>query len=123
MPNGGVRQQATPVRIELTQTQINEIVRAKSDDISAQLAGLHRMRQAIHEALSETESTKRMSHSLLLGLLLLTEFPEDRRYLSVTRFAREQGLNASTVHRYLATLHTVGLLDQDPATRKYRLAK
>jgi DNA-binding IclR family transcriptional regulator len=31
-------------------------------------------------------------------------------------------MNPSTTHRYLATLVAVGLLEQDPHTREYRLA-
>jgi len=39
----------------------------------------------------------------------------------VSELSREVGLSRSTAHRYIATLATLGYLDQDPASRKYRL--
>jgi IclR family pca regulon transcriptional regulator len=39
----------------------------------------------------------------------------------VSELARAVDLSRSTAHRYVATLTRLGYLDQDPATRKYRL--
>ena len=41
--------------------------------------------------------------------------------LAVSELAQELGLNRSTTHRYVSTLAQLGYLQQDPATRKYRL--
>ena len=41
--------------------------------------------------------------------------------LGVSDLAREVGLSRSTTHRYISTLAALGYLQQDPATRKYRL--
>jgi Fic family protein len=64
----------------------------------------------------------RLSKSLLSGLLLLASFPADGSYLRVTELAQMLDMSPSTTHRYFATLLTVGLLEQDPGTRRYRLA-
>jgi DNA-binding MarR family transcriptional regulator len=64
---------------------------------------------------------KRLSRSLLSGLLVLSCFPRDGGYLGIAEIARKLGMNTSTTHRYVRTLLAVGLLEQDPATRGYRL--
>ena len=44
-----------------------------------------------------------------------------RDYLGVTELSNQLGLHKSTVHRLLASLRKGGLVERDPATRKYRL--
>jgi DNA-binding IclR family transcriptional regulator len=39
----------------------------------------------------------------------------------VSELGREVGLSRSTTHRYVSTLATLGYLEQDGATKKYRL--
>jgi hypothetical protein len=63
---------------------------------------------------------RRLSRSLLSGLLVLSCFPEDGGYLGIAELARTLGMN--TTHRYVTTLLAVGLLERDAATRRYRLA-
>ncbi len=65
---------------------------------------------------------RRLSRSLLSGLLVLSCFPADGGYLGIAELARMLGMNTSTTHRYVTTLLAVGLLERDPATRRYRLA-
>jgi len=71
----------------------------------------------------ETEVTRNGSYSRSLerGLAILSAFRSTQPLLGVTDLAREVGLNRSTTHRYIATLTTLGYLQQDAATRKYRL--
>jgi IclR family pca regulon transcriptional regulator len=61
------------------------------------------------------------TQSLERGLLILSAFRPEEPLLGISELARMLGLNRSTVHRYVATLHRLGYLQQDPATRKYRL--
>jgi IclR family pca regulon transcriptional regulator len=61
------------------------------------------------------------SQSLERGLAILSAFRSGTPVLGVSELSREVGLSRSTAHRYIATLATLGYLDQDPVSRKYRL--
>jgi IclR family pca regulon transcriptional regulator len=61
------------------------------------------------------------SQSLERGLAILSAFRSGRPLLGVSELAREIALTRSTAHRYIATLASLGYLEQDAATRKYRL--
>src|SRR6266496_2343479 len=61
------------------------------------------------------------SQSLERGLAILSAFRSGRPLLGVSELGREVGLSRSTTHRYVATLATLGYLQQDDATKKYRL--
>ena len=61
------------------------------------------------------------SQSLGRGLAVLSAFRSGRPLLGVSELGREVGLSRSTTHRYVSTLAALGYLQQDPATRKYRL--
>jgi IclR family transcriptional regulator, pca regulon regulatory protein len=61
------------------------------------------------------------SQSLERGLAILAAFTPDRATLGISELAQRLGLTRSTTHRYVATLAKLGYLDQDDATRKYRL--
>jgi IclR family pca regulon transcriptional regulator len=61
------------------------------------------------------------SQSLERGLAVLCAFGPDRPLLGISELARELDLTRSTAHRYVATLAALGFLEQDEATRKYRL--
>jgi IclR family pca regulon transcriptional regulator len=61
------------------------------------------------------------SQSLERGLAILSAFRSGRPLLGVSDLGREVGLGRSTTHRYVATLTALGYLQQDAATRKYRL--
>jgi IclR family pca regulon transcriptional regulator len=61
------------------------------------------------------------SQSLERGLAILSAFRSGRPLLGVSELAREVGLSRSTAHRYIATLTSLGYLQQDPPTRRYRL--
>lgn len=64
---------------------------------------------------------KNLSTSLVRGLAILSSFSEDEPLQGVTELATRLDLNKSTVHRYLNTLKTLGYLEQDEDTKKYRL--
>jgi len=61
------------------------------------------------------------SQSLERGLAILSAFRSGRPLLGVSELGRDIGLSRSTTHRYVATLAELGYLQQDPATKKYRL--
>ena len=67
--------------------------------------------------------TGRMSYSQSLerGLQILSAFRSGRPQLGVSELGRQVGLSRSTTHRYVATLATLGYLQQDGETKKYRL--
>jgi IclR family transcriptional regulator, pca regulon regulatory protein len=61
------------------------------------------------------------SQSLERGLAILSAFGRGGSSLGIAELAREFGLSRSTAHRYVATLAMLGYLEQDAATKKYRL--
>ena len=111
------------ISIELTRAQVERVARDATEDaaVSGLLRGLaeNGTLAARYEALAESP---RLSRSLLLGLLVFACFPSDGSDLAVTDVAVKLGMSPSTTHRYMTTLLAVGLLEQDPRTRRYRLA-
>jgi len=63
---------------------------------------------------------RRMSRSLLSGLLVLASLPTDGSYRGIVETARLTRMNPSTTHRYMSTLIAVGIVERDPQTRRYR---
>ncbi len=110
----------TGITIELTSAQIERVVRRASDGdgVSNLLGGLAGGAEMAPRYRALTESP-RMSRSLLLGLLVLASFPANGDALAVTDVAARLDMSPSTTHRYLTTLLAVGLLEQDPRTRRY----
>jgi DNA-binding IclR family transcriptional regulator len=67
------------------------------------------------------QDNRRLSRSLLAGLLVLSCFPREGADLGIKDISEQLDLNTSTVHRYVVTLVAAGLLERDPDTRRYRL--
>jgi IclR family pca regulon transcriptional regulator len=61
------------------------------------------------------------SQSLERGLAILSSFRSAQPLLGVSDLSRQVGLSRSTTHRYVATLASLGYLQQDVQTKKYRL--
>jgi hypothetical protein len=112
----------TGISIQLTSAQVDRVVRdaAEGDGVSSLLRGLVE-KGATAPTFKELAKSPRMSRSLLLGLLVLACFPADGGALAVTDVAARLEMSPSTTHRYLTTLLAVGLLEQDPRTRRYRV--
>ena len=108
--------------IELSPAQVDRVVRgaAESGNMSVLLSGLDDVREVLAREPRQLEDS-RLSRSLLAGLLMLASFPTDGSYLGNAEIARMLDMNPSTTHRYVSTLVAVGLLERDPATRRYRL--
>jgi DNA-binding MarR family transcriptional regulator len=113
---------AAPITIELTRPQVDRVVResANGTGISSLLRGLAGS-DTLAERYQALAESPRLSRSLLLGLLVLASLPGDGSSLAVSDVAAALGMSPSTTHRYMTTLLAVGLLEQDPRTRRYRL--
>jgi hypothetical protein len=110
------------VVVELSPAQVDRVIRSAADggSMSLLLSGLRDIREVLAREPSQLEDN-RLSRSLLAGLLMLASFPTDGSYLGNAEIARLLDMNPSTTHRYVSTLVAVGLLERDPATRRYRL--
>jgi DNA-binding MarR family transcriptional regulator len=117
------------VTLELSKAQVDQVVRAagQGGTMSVLLSAVRDPEWTL--ALDSEEwsypaqmEDRRLSRSLLSGLLVLSCFPADGGYLGIAELARMLDMNTSTTHRYVTTLLAVGLLERDPATRRYRLA-
>jgi hypothetical protein len=110
------------ITIELSEAQVDRVVREAADggNMSVLLSGLNDVRAVLAREPRQLEDS-RLSRSLLAGLLMLASFPSDGSYLGNAEIARMLEMNPSTTHRYVSTLVAVGLLERDPATRRYRL--
>ena len=73
--------------------------------------------------MTSTDSTRQAtwSQSLERGLAILSAFGSDRSTIGVSELSRELSLSRSTTHRYIATLTSLGYLQQDAETKRYRL--
>jgi hypothetical protein len=118
-----------PVTIELSKAQVDQVIRAAGEGgtMSVLLSALKDPRWTL--AIDSEEwsypaqlEDRRLSRSLLSGLLVLSCFPADGGSLGIAELARRLDMNTSTTHRYVTTLLAVGLLERDSATRRYRLA-
>lgn len=118
------------VAITLSRKQVDHVVRAAlGDDASPSLshrvadAGFHRThaRRILGSRYRALQDNRRLSRSLLAGLLVLSCFPPEGMDLGIKDISDQLELNTSTVHRYVLTLVAAGLLERDPDTRRYRL--
>ncbi len=118
------------VSITLSRNQVDHVIRAAlGDDAGPSMSvlvagsGFHRehARHALSMRYRSLQDNRRLSRSLLSGLLVLSCFPPEGADLGIKDISQELELNTSTVHRYVLTLVAAGLLERDPETRRYRL--
>ncbi|MGH2911451.1 MAG: helix-turn-helix domain-containing protein [Solirubrobacteraceae bacterium] len=130
--DGAVRRdvQQPLVSVTLSRNQVDHVVRAVlgegvAPSMSALVAGSGIHRSSARVALSARyrmlQDNRRLSRSLLAGLLVLSCFPPEGVDLGIKDISEQLDLNTSTVHRYVVTLVAAGLLERDPDTRRYRL--
>jgi hypothetical protein len=124
----GDREDRGRVFLQLSEEQVDVIIEravldpaavAHTAEESAQGAPAGEATRWIFHPLMEDKS---FSHSLLIGLEVLTCFPLDGTERGVAEVAEQLDMNSSTVHRYMSTLLRVGLLERNPDTRWYRVA-
>jgi hypothetical protein len=120
---------AGKVMIELSKSQVDQVVRGAGEGgtMSILLSALRDPDWTLAVdsedwSYPEQMEDRRLSRSLLSGLLVLSCFPADGGYLGIAELARMLDMNTSTPHRYVTTLLAVGLIERDPATRRYRIA-
>lgn len=117
------------VSINLSHSQVNHVLRAVlGERLDARLSpqggpSLHdgHVKKALNSHYRSLQGNRRLSRSLLAGLLVLSCFTPDGPELGIKEISEQLELNSSTVHRYVATLLAAGLLERDPDTRRYRL--
>jgi hypothetical protein len=130
-PFGGRKGAREPlVSITLSRNQVDHVTRSAlgegaSPSVSALVAGtgFHRShaRQLLSARYRDLQDNRRLSRSLLAGLLVLSCFPSEGVDMGIKDISDQLDLNTSTVHRYVLTLVAAGLLERDPDTRRYRL--
>jgi IclR helix-turn-helix domain len=122
-----------PVRVTLSDAQVDEIVRAasrrRSPTVGALLGrasgagGAFAPGSAALAAYSDSElDERRLSRSLVRGLAVLEQLRAHGVDRGIVELALELGLSPSTTHRYALTLVELGLVERCPRTRKYRVA-
>ncbi|HEY1689889.1 MAG TPA: helix-turn-helix domain-containing protein [Solirubrobacteraceae bacterium] len=94
------------------ESALSDLPQLKADDSG-------QVRELRYKALLDD---RRLSRSLLSGLLVLTCFTPGSE-LGIADLARRLGMRTSTTHRYVTTLLAAGLLERDPNSRRYRLAQ
>jgi IclR helix-turn-helix domain len=116
-------QDQVQISIELSQAQVDRIVREASGagSLSVRFSGLADTREGLATVPREFDDTG-LSRSLLTGLLMLAAFPADGSYVRNSEIAAILDVNVSTAHRHISTLVAVGLLERDHVSRRYRLA-
>lgn len=118
--------------VRLSEAQVDDLARVRAEphgpSLSHLLSGLAETGSFSASKLEcryRTElQSDRLSHALFRGLLVLSYFIANTtgEPIGVAALARELQADRSTTHRYLRTLVAFGLLKQDSATRRYRLA-
>jgi DNA-binding transcriptional ArsR family regulator len=115
--------------LELSRTQVALVLReVDAGGPSTLLAGLdaaaRRPSASVEELLDlADDDERRLSRSLLSGLLVLACFPLDGATLGIAELARRLDMSPSATHRYVSTLLAAELLERDPESRRYRLAR
>jgi DNA-binding MarR family transcriptional regulator len=111
--------------IELSSEQIDQVRRAATERsaVPALLSGLLSPSEAPKDTSHEQLKDPRISRSLLTALLILALLPLDRGLLGNAELARMIDMSPSTAHRYVGTLRAVHLVERDPATRRFGLAR
>jgi hypothetical protein len=118
------------VSITLSRSQVDHVLRAALGDhappsimgvmASTGFHGIH-ARALLGSRFRTLQQNRRLSRSLLSGLLVLSCFPQEGADIGIKDISEQLELNTSTVHRYVLTLVAAGLLERDPDTRRYRL--
>ena len=112
------------ITIALNSAQVAQVLRNASGrpGLSSMLAGLEDP-DALRGAVLPLLDDDSYSRSTLRALLVLGSFPPDGSERELTDVARTLDLSPSTAHRYVGTWMALGLIEQDPISRRYRRAE
>lgn len=127
------------ISITLSPVQVEQVVRAASqnpngtvsnlllaaldnahDPPTGSNSGAYDLQRASQEALDAAMDDPQLSQSLLRGLAVLACYGPDRPWRPISELSSRLGMSPSTTHRYVKTLKTIGLMEQDAVTREYR---
>ncbi len=107
------------IAITLTSRQVRRVVRqASAHGVSIGLDPLRLEESA--PALAPLSANPNYSGSLIRAVLVLAALPADGSMQELTATARALDLSMSTVHRYLQTWLALGVVEQEPDSRRYR---
>lgn len=113
------------VSVTLTGAQISHLLREVTGSSGSRgllLEQLDDLRTAVDAALANPElGQQKVSISALRMLGFLCAYAPAGTPKGVLEVAQERRLSPSTTHRYVRTLTEVGLLEQIPGSRKYRI--
>jgi DNA-binding MarR family transcriptional regulator len=109
------------VLIKLTDEQIDQVIREAPRGRSraallTKVSELQELRSTLLPLLDRAE----YSRATLRALLVLGAFPPDGSERELRRVAKELRMSPSATHRHIRTWVAVGLLVQDPESRRYR---
>ncbi len=109
------------VTITLTDSQVARVVREASGGglLAGLLAGLSDLNE-LQEAVRPLLDDETYSRSAFRTVLTLAAFPVDGSDRALTEATVELGYPAATTHREVRSLLALGLLEQDPHSRRYR---
>jgi hypothetical protein len=112
------------ITIALNSAQVAQVLRTASGRpaLTSMLAGLEDP-EVLREAVMPLIDDDTYSRSTLRALLVLGAFHPDGSERELTDVARALDLSPSTAHRYVGTWMALGLLEQDPISRRYRRAE
>jgi len=115
--------------VRLTPLQVEHVVRQATgwgqdvDGFLGALLGVEGDTEIVRAELERDGRSEnpRLSRSVLRGVYVLAGVGVGDH--AVTELAKELGMNASTTLRYIQTWVALGLLEQDPASQRYRRAR
>ncbi len=112
------------VNITLTDGQVAQVLREASSGaglsrLMSSIGDVEELRRVVQPLLDDVKC----SRSTFRALLVLVAFPADGSEHDLSEVARRLELSPSTTHRYISTWMAVGLLEQDPRSRRYRRAR
>jgi Fic family protein len=112
------------VSITLSSQQIARVVLAATQDGNPSISFTNQLADLLgREALVAGLENPHLSQSLMRGMFILVHLRSIGDWVSISDLASEMDMTRSTAHRYLATLLAIGLIEQDPRSRKYRLPR
>jgi hypothetical protein len=109
------------VAVTLTDAQVAQIVLEAAGDTElagsmSGLSSLEELRQVVLPFIDD----ETYSHAIFRGVMVLAAFPADGGERELTDVARTVGVAPSTAHRYVRSWIALGLLEQNPRSRRYR---
>ncbi len=112
------------VSIVLTDAQVAQVARETSHERQGMASLLRTFDdpRSLAGAIAAHSEGAQVSRSVLRALLVLAAFPTDGIFRALADVSKELGYNPSTTHRYVSTWLAIGLLEQDPKSRRYRRA-